>query len=150
MTATEHPFDVDAFLAEGRTARVAIDGPTVRPMWFLWEDGAFWLMSGPWAHLFGRVQDDPEVAIVVDVCDTATGDIRSVTVRGAVTIDDGPFDVPRCRRLLVRYLGEDEASWPAEPDDYRGYLAQPPMDGLTWLRLVPRTWTVLDRSFTPA
>jgi nitroimidazol reductase NimA-like FMN-containing flavoprotein (pyridoxamine 5'-phosphate oxidase superfamily) len=144
---TEHPFDVDAFLAEGLTARVAIDGPTVRPMWFLWEDGAFWLMSGPWAHLFGRVQENPEVAVVVDVCDTTTGRIQSVTVRGAVEVEPGAFDIDRCRRLLVRYLGEDEAAWPTTPDDYPGYLVEPPMEGLSWLRLRPRTWTVLDRSF---
>jgi hypothetical protein len=35
------PFDVDAFLAQPLTARVATSGPTVRPTWYLWEEGAF-------------------------------------------------------------------------------------------------------------
>jgi hypothetical protein len=43
------PFDVDAFLAQPLTARVATSGPTVRPTWYLWEDGAFWILTGPWA-----------------------------------------------------------------------------------------------------
>jgi nitroimidazol reductase NimA-like FMN-containing flavoprotein (pyridoxamine 5'-phosphate oxidase superfamily) len=142
---TTHPFDVDEFLAAGLTARVATDGPTVRPMWYQWEDGCFWLMSGPWAKLFERVLVDPEVALVVDVCETDSGRIRSVAVRGAVEVV--PFDVPRGRRMLHRYLGPDEASWSADPADYRGYLAEPSPEGLSWLRLRPRTWTVLDRSY---
>ena len=30
-------FDVDEFLAQPLVARVATNGPTVRPVWFLWE-----------------------------------------------------------------------------------------------------------------
>jgi hypothetical protein len=44
-------FNVDSFLAQPLTARVATNGPTVRPAWFLWEDGAFWILTGPWARL---------------------------------------------------------------------------------------------------
>ena len=48
-------FDVDSFLGQPLTARIATGGPTVRPVWFLWEDGAFWILTGPWAKLFERV-----------------------------------------------------------------------------------------------
>jgi nitroimidazol reductase NimA-like FMN-containing flavoprotein (pyridoxamine 5'-phosphate oxidase superfamily) len=61
------PFDVDAFLAQPLTARVATSGPTVRPTWYLWEDGASWILTGPWATLPARVRADPAIAIVVDV-----------------------------------------------------------------------------------
>ncbi len=56
MTTT--PFDVDAFLARPLAARVATDGPTVRPVWYLWEDRSFWILTGPWTKLYGRVRAD--------------------------------------------------------------------------------------------
>ncbi|MFF9803949.1 hypothetical protein ACF1G5_02265 [Streptomyces coeruleorubidus] len=34
---TSAAFDVDAFPREPLTARLATDGATVRPVWFLWE-----------------------------------------------------------------------------------------------------------------
>jgi hypothetical protein len=34
---TSHHFDVDEFLQQPLTARTATNGPTVRPVWFLWE-----------------------------------------------------------------------------------------------------------------
>lgn len=33
-------FDIEGFLAEPLVARVAAAGPSVRAVWFLWEDGA--------------------------------------------------------------------------------------------------------------
>src|SRR4051794_32039197 len=126
---TEHPFDVDEFLAEGLTARVATNGPTVRPMWYHWEDDHFYLMSGPWAWLFKYVQKTPELAMVIDVCELDVGRIRVVHVKGSIEIV--PFDVPRGRRMLHRYLGPDEESWSSDPDDYRAYLAEPGPPGLS-------------------
>jgi hypothetical protein len=80
------PFDVDAFLAQPLTARVATSGPTVRPTWYLWEDGAVWILTGPWATLPARVQADPAIAIVIDVCDLATGLVQQVIARGRAEI----------------------------------------------------------------
>jgi hypothetical protein len=51
---TSAAFDVDAFLREPLTARLATGGPTVRPVWFLWEEGAFWVLTGPWASATWR------------------------------------------------------------------------------------------------
>ena len=96
----DRDFGVDEFLARPLTARVATNGPTVRPAWYLWEDGAFWLLTGPWARLLSRVQADPAVAIVVDECDLITGTVRQVIARGQA--EQVPFDVPR-----------GHASWPA-------------------------------------
>ncbi|MET9682835.1 amino acid permease C-terminal domain-containing protein [Streptomyces coeruleorubidus] len=56
---TSAAFDVDAFLRQPLTARLATNGPTVRPVWFLWEEGAFWVLTGPWTRLFDRVRADP-------------------------------------------------------------------------------------------
>ena len=40
--------EVDAFLGQERTCRLATlgpDGPHVSPVWFTWHDGALWVYS---------------------------------------------------------------------------------------------------------
>ncbi|MGW0578872.1 pyridoxamine 5'-phosphate oxidase family protein [Streptomyces sp. NPDC002920] len=145
MASRQFDFDVDAFLAEPLTARLATDGPTVRPVWFLWEEGAFWVMTGPWARLPERVAKDPEVALVVDECDLATGRIRQVTARGRGELV--PFDVARGRRKLTRYLGPDESLWDAR---FVGYLYDDTGEygGAMWLRLVPASLSAKDLSYS--
>lgn len=142
MTST--PFDVDAFLARPLVARVATNGPTVRPVWYLWEDRAFWILTGPWTKLFSRVQADPVLALIVDECDLATGVVRQVIVRGRAELL--PFDVPRGRRKLVRYLGSDEGCW---DERFRGYLYDDPQSrGTMWLRVPAESMIVDDLSYT--
>ncbi|WP_308377862.1 pyridoxamine 5'-phosphate oxidase family protein [Streptomyces sp. ISL-98] len=143
---TTPPFDIDAFLARPLTARIATDGPTVRPVWFLWEEGAFWILTGPWGGLFHRVSCDPEVAFVVDECDVATGAVRQVTARGRAELV--PFDVPRGRRKLVRYLGMDESQWDKRFLDY--LHEDPEQRGTTWLRLTPSSLNAQDLSYSVA
>jgi nitroimidazol reductase NimA-like FMN-containing flavoprotein (pyridoxamine 5'-phosphate oxidase superfamily) len=142
---TGDPFDVDAFLAEPLTARVATNGPTVRPLWYQWEDGCFWMMNGPWAKLFKRVQTDPKISLVVDVFEFDTGRVLQVIASGSVEIV--PYDIPRGRRLLHRYLGPDEDSWSSAPDDYRGYLRDPGPPGLSWLKLKPAKFLPFNFSY---
>ncbi|WP_229912324.1 pyridoxamine 5'-phosphate oxidase family protein [Streptomyces lanatus] len=137
---------MDMFLQRPLTARLATGGPTVRPVWFLWEDGAFWVLTGPWARLFDRVKNDPRVALVVDECDLVTGRVQQVIARGRAELV--PFDVPRGRRKLVRYLGEDEALW---DDRFVGYLYDEPSErGTMWLRLTPTSLTGQDLSYCVA
>ncbi|MDX3588819.1 pyridoxamine 5'-phosphate oxidase family protein [Streptomyces europaeiscabiei] len=144
MTASS--FDVDTFLQQPLTARIATSGPTVRPVWFLWEDGAFWVLTGPWARLFDRVKNDPRVALVVDECDLVTGRVQQVIARGQAELV--PFDVPRGRRKLTRYLGADEALWDAR---FVRYLHDDPGErGTRWLRLTPASLTVQDLSYSVA
>ncbi|MFI8904459.1 pyridoxamine 5'-phosphate oxidase family protein [Streptomyces albidoflavus] len=100
------PPDVHDFLARPLVARVATAGPTVRPVWFLWEDGAFWWLTGAYARLGRRLAGDPVVALVVDSCDLATGQVLSVTCRG--TAEVVPLDRARAVRKLTRYLGPEE------------------------------------------
>ncbi|MEU9566624.1 pyridoxamine 5'-phosphate oxidase family protein [Streptomyces sp. NPDC048161] len=141
---TEREFDVEAFLAQPLTARVATAGPTVRPTWFLWEEGAFWILTGPWARLLSRVRTDPVIALVVDVCDVGTGLVRQVIARGQAEIL--PFDVPRGRRKLNRYLGADDAKW---DNRFRHYLLDDPAEqGTAWLRLRPDSLVAKDLSYS--
>jgi len=136
-------FDIDEFLAQPHTARVATAGPTVRPAWYLWEDGAFWVLSGPWARLLARVRQDPALALVIDVCDLPTGLVRQVIARGPASIE--PFDVARGRRMLTRYLGPDESLW---DNRFRRYLHSDV--GTVWLRLVPESLRATDLSYSVA
>jgi hypothetical protein len=142
------PFDVDAFLAQPLTARLATEGPTVRPVWHLWEEGAFWILTGPWTRLYHRVRATPtdELALVVDVCDLATGLVRQVIARGHPEL--WPFDVPRGHRKLTRYLGADESRWDPR---FVHYLRDDPRErGTVWLHLRPARLTAHDLSYTPA
>ncbi|MDX3725905.1 pyridoxamine 5'-phosphate oxidase family protein [Streptomyces caniscabiei] len=136
-------FDVDDFLRQPLTARLATNGPTVRPVWFHWEDGAFWVLTGPWARLFDRVKEDPRLALVVDECDIATGRVQQVIARGRGELV--PFDVPRGRRKLSRYLGADETTWDTR---FVHYLHDDPAErGTMWLRLPPTSLTATDLSY---
>ena len=144
LSMTSTPFDVDAFLARPLVARVATNGPTVRPVWYLWEDRAFWVLTGPWTKLYGRVRADPALALIVDECDVTTGVVRQVITRGRGELV--PFDVPRGRRKLVRYLGPDESRW---DDRFVHYLYDDPASrGTAWLRITPGTMTVEDFSYS--
>jgi hypothetical protein len=137
-------FDIDAFLSQPLTARIATNGPTVRPTWFLWEDQAFWILTGPWARLPRLVQADPAIALVVDECNLATGLVRQVIARGRAEVL--PFDVPRGRRKLTRYLGADQARWDKR---FLRYLLDDLVEnGTAWLRLRPDFLTAKDLSYT--
>jgi nitroimidazol reductase NimA-like FMN-containing flavoprotein (pyridoxamine 5'-phosphate oxidase superfamily) len=136
-------FDVDEFLSQPLTARIATNGPTVRPTWFLWEDDAFWVLTGTWARLPDRVRADPAIALVVDECDLTTGTIRQVIARGRAELL--PFDISRGRRKLARYLGADETAW---DERFRRYLHDDPASkGTTWLRLQPVFLVARDLSY---
>ncbi|WP_436738771.1 pyridoxamine 5'-phosphate oxidase family protein [Streptomyces sp. BBFR102] len=95
--------DVREFLARPLVARVATAGPTVRPVRFLWEDGAFRWLTGAYARLGHRLAEDRAVALVVDTCDLATGRVLSVTCRGTAEVVE--LDRARAVRKLTRYLG---------------------------------------------
>jgi nitroimidazol reductase NimA-like FMN-containing flavoprotein (pyridoxamine 5'-phosphate oxidase superfamily) len=148
MTEIVHqtfPFDVEAFLAEGNACRLATNGPTVRPLWYHWENGAFWLISGPHAKLYERIQKDPRVSLVIDVYEVDTGRVLQVMATGKVNI--APYDTARARRMLVRYLGADESTWSTKPDDYPGYVRDNGPPGCVWLKLQPKRVLTFNFSF---
>lgn len=113
-----HPFDVDAFLGQPLLARVATaaGGPGVRPVWYLWEDEAFWWLTGDWSRLPDVLARDPRVALVVDTCDLATGATLQVSARG--TAEVLALDPARTYRKLSRYLGPDQDTWDPRFRDY--------------------------------
>jgi len=137
-------FDVDAFLAQPLVARVATAGPKVRPVWFLWEEGSFWWLTGAsYSRLAEFLEQDPNVALVVDTCDVVTGVVRIVSARG--TAEVVPLDRARAVRKLKRYLGPDEAEWDGR---FREALDEDPTTRL--VRMTPTVLQAWDRSFLPS
>ena len=63
-------FDIDHFLGRPLTARLATARPAVRPVWYLWEEGQFWIMTGPWSRVPAEVARNPRAALVIDTCDS--------------------------------------------------------------------------------
>jgi len=141
------PFDLDAFLAEPLIANVATNGPTVRPLDYQWEEGAFWLITLPWTKLFQRVQRDPEIALVIEVSEYDRGGrVLQVMASGAVELT--PYDVPRAARMLFRYHGPDPGKWSKSPADYPSFIREPGPQGAAWLKLKPRKLLTFNYSYT--
>jgi hypothetical protein len=81
----------------------------VRAIWCLWQHGSFWWLTGPWSALAAQLDEDPTVALIVDTCDLARGDVKQVLARGRAALH--PYDPDRARRKLIRYLGDDVSTW---------------------------------------
>ncbi len=82
----------------------------MRPIWFLYEDDTFWWLTGSsYSRLGDWLLADPRVALIVDTCDLATGEVFGVTAVGRAEI--GPLDVERAKRKLAKYLGSNEELW---------------------------------------
>ena len=123
---------------------MATNGPTIRPIWFLWEDGAFWWLTGAWSLLSRRLDSDPRIALVVDSCDLHTGRVLQVTAKGRA--EAVAMDRARAVRKLAKYLGPDPGSWP--PDRFLAPLDDPVS---RLIRLVPDgRLAVRDVSYEPA
>lgn len=106
--------DVDEFLALPLVARVAANGPngpTVRPVWFLYESGTFWWLTGSsYSRLGEWLAVDPRVAITIDTCDVTTGSVLALGATGEAVVS--PLDPGLATRKLTKYLGNDKSQWP--------------------------------------
>jgi nitroimidazol reductase NimA-like FMN-containing flavoprotein (pyridoxamine 5'-phosphate oxidase superfamily) len=82
------PEEIDAFLAEQRTCRVAtngVNGPHATPLWYAWDGSALWLTSLSRSQRWTDLQRDPRVAVVVDDGEVY-GELRGVELRGRVEV----------------------------------------------------------------
>ena len=130
--------EVDAFLAEERTCRVATvgrDGPHATPLWYAWHGGALWLTSVVRSQRWTDLQRDPRVAVVVDA-GTSYDELRGVELRGRVEVVG---EVPRTGEPVA----ELECPEQLMADRYMGGTFV--HDGRhAWLRLVPDKITSWD------
>jgi hypothetical protein len=108
----ERDFDIEEFLQRPLFAHLATnseDGPRESPVWFLWEDGAIWLIGNNRDSFPRRIQGDRRCAIGIVDFDVHRGLLRHVGMRGAAEVV--PLDRQRLYRLLRRYLGHAESDW---------------------------------------
>jgi hypothetical protein len=81
--------EVDAFLGEERTCRVATVGadgaPHVVPLWFVWDGERLWLNSLVRSQRWADVQRDPRVSLVVDA-GVDFAELRGVEVSGTAHV----------------------------------------------------------------
>ena len=132
------PDEVDAFLAEQRTCRVATvgtHGPHNTPLWYVWHGGALWLTSIARSQRWTDLEADPRVAVVVDAGEDY-GELRGVELRGKVEVVG---EVPRTGEPVPELEGPERAM----AERYMGGTMV--HDGRhAWLKLVPEKVTSWD------
>lgn len=136
MTASE----LDTFLAEQRTCRVATvsaDGrPHISALWFAWDGTALWLYSLTRSRRWAELRGDARLSVIVDDGHDY-GELRGAELSGdAVFVGEAPRSGAACpeldapeRMFAAKYFGLD-----AMPHDGRH----------AWLRLTPDTVSSWD------
>lgn len=135
--------NLEAFLLRPLFAHLATaseDGPRDSPVWFLWEDGALWIIGNEKTDTFPkRIQKDPRCAVGIVDFDLETDLVEHVGMRGRATLE--VCEAERARALLRRYLGDDESTW-----DTRFRAALIDTDSVL-VKFEPQTVVVRDVSY---
>lgn len=139
------PHEVDAFLAEQRTCRVATvskDGrPHVGALWFAWDGESLWLYSIVRSQRWTDLLRDPRVSVVIDD-GVEYGELRGVELSGTVEFIG---EAPRTGEPVPE-LETPERLFPAKNFG----LDTMPHDGRhAWLRLTPERMASWDFSKIP-
>jgi hypothetical protein len=132
------PDELDRFLTEQRTCRVATTGPSgphATPLWFAWHGGALWLTSLVRSQRWADLRRDPRIAAVIDAGESYA-ELRGVELRGRVEVVG---EVPRTGEPVPELEGAERAF----AGKYGGGVLE--HDGRHgWLRLVPDRITSWD------
>ena len=135
--------DLDEFLSRRLFAHLASaseEGPRESPVWFLWEDGAVWIIGSLRDDSFPRrIEREPRCAIGIVDFDIDRGLVHHVGMRGRASVE--PFDPDRATRLLRRYLGERVELWGRR---FRDSLKDPDS---ALIRFIPETVVARDQSY---
>jgi hypothetical protein len=136
--------DLDEFLSRPLFAHLATasdDGPRDSPVWFLWEEGALWILGSRRTDSFpARLAREPRCAVGVVDFDLTTGLVQHVGFRGRAIVEK--LDRERGKRLLGRYLGPDVARWDTR---FRESLGDP---DTVFVRFEPDTAVTRDVSYS--
>lgn len=118
--------------------------PRVTPLWFLWEDGAVWIIGDEQKTYPHRIRENPAVDLAIVDFDRTTGTVQHVGMRGTASVES--LDPGRAERLLSRYLGPEKDEWdkPFFGDPYEWG------DEMILIRVEPKTVVARDQSYSPA
>ncbi|MER8236910.1 pyridoxamine 5'-phosphate oxidase family protein [Streptomyces sp. NPDC101490] len=127
------PAELDSFLAEQRTCRVATvsaDGrPHVSALWFVWDGSSLWLYSLTRSRRWAELRADPRIAVVVDDGEEY-GELRGVELSGRVeSVGEAP-------RTGEPHPGLDAVEALFAAKNF-GLEAMPHDGRHAWLRLTP-------------
>ena len=106
------PFDPEVVLAMPLMANLACldaGGPRNAPVWFLWEEGALWMLGSADGRSVTRLQADPRCAVEIVHFDNTGGVLLHLGLRGVAEVR--AMDPALFRRMLRKYLGPEEAAW---------------------------------------
>ncbi|MET9953737.1 pyridoxamine 5'-phosphate oxidase family protein [Streptomyces sp. NPDC006339] len=127
------PEELDTFLTEQRTCRVATvsaDGrPHVSALWFVWDGTSMWLYSLTRSRRWAELRARPRIAVVVDDGEEY-GELRGVELSGTVEfVGEAPRTGLPCPELETpeRLFAAKNFGLDALPHDGRH----------AWLRLTP-------------
>ncbi len=138
--------DIGTFLARPLFCFLATespDGPRVSPLWYLWEEGAVWIVVNPERKSYpGRIERESRTALAVVDFDVCRGLVQHVGMRGHANV--GAFGPSRAKRLFQRYLGPEER-W-----DGRFHAVFERSDRYRFVRFEPETVVARDQSYAPA
>ncbi|GAC1629343.1 MAG: hypothetical protein NVS4B2_11350 [Chloroflexota bacterium] len=102
-----HPDELTAFLTEtkifAKVATTNADGwPYVNPVWYEYDNGAFYIVTKELAGLTQNLRRDPRCSILIE---NPEPPYKRVVVMGTAEFVDESW-VDRARRMVLRYLGE--------------------------------------------
>lgn len=109
MNIVEQDFDIEDLLTRPLLAHLATfgdAGPCDSPVWFLWEDGAVWIIASSKSGFAKRVLRHERASIGIADFNLTRGFLQHVGMRGVATVL--PMDADRRTRLVARYLGDKE------------------------------------------
>ncbi|MEV4919576.1 pyridoxamine 5'-phosphate oxidase family protein [Streptomyces tirandamycinicus] len=133
------PAEVDAFLSEQRTCRVATVSPEGAPhvsaLWFAWDGTSLWLYSITRSRRWSELRRDPRIAVVVDAGEEY-GELRGVELSGtAVFVGEAPRTGEPCPELDVpeRLFARKNFGLDSMPHDgWHGWLRLTPEAVVSW------------------
>ncbi len=115
-------------------------GPRESPVWFLWEDGAIWIIGNKQSDSFpSRIAAEPRCALGIVDFHAAKGIVEHVGIRGRATLK--PHNRERMEKVFSRYMG-DLSRWDAR---FVKILDDP---DYIFIRLQPDTIVVRDQSYS--
>lgn len=127
--------ELNAFLREQRTCRVATVSPDGRPhvgaLWFAWDGTSMWLYSITRSRRWSDLRKDPRISVVVDSGE-GYDELRGVELSGnAVFVGEAPRTGEPCEELA-----EPERIFPVKNFG----IEEMPHDGRhAWIRLTPES-----------
>ena len=104
------PHDILPLPLMANLATVSANGsPRNAPVWFIWEDNRLWMPGTTSGSTVRRLEKNPQCAVEIVHYDNKAGILLHLGFRGNATIEASAPD--RFKRLLSKYLGNNEAAW---------------------------------------